>query len=242
MNTKNHQIEIRGMPVSVVRKNIKNLHLAVYPPNGHVRIAVPIIIDDEAVRLAIISKLGWIRRQQKSLDEQPRQTARELITGESHYYFGKRYVLNIEHTDRSPHIKIRNKKIIDLFIQPDTSPEKKEEILSKWYREELKKVLPGIIRKWELKTNLQVASWGVKRMKTKWGSCNPNDNRIWLNLELIKKPIQCLEYIVVHEMVHFLEKSHNSQFVKYMDEFMPQWRGFRDDLNRLPLAHESWKY
>jgi len=237
MNIESYQIEINGMPVNVVRKNIKNLHLAVYPPSGHVRIAVPTIIDDEAVRLAVISKLEWIKRRQKSFAEQPRETARELITGESHYYFGKRYVLNVEHTDGSSCIKVRNKKIIDLFIKPNTSHEKKEEILSKWYREELKKVLPEIIRKWELKTNLVVGSWGIKRMKTKWGSCIPKDNKICLNLELVKKPIQCLEYIVVHEMVHFIERNHNDNFVKQMNKFMPQWRVFRNDLNRLPLAH-----
>jgi len=240
MNIESYQTEIAGITINVVRKNIKNLHLGVYPPNGRVRIAVPIIINDDAVRLAVIAKLGWIKRRQESLTKQPRQSAREYITGESHYVFGKRYILNITHTNDQPYIKLRNKKIIDFFVQPSTSYEQKEAIFNKWYHAELKKILPEIISKWELKTGLKIASWGIKRMKTQWGSCNIKDSRILLNLELAKKPVQSIEYIIVHEMVHLLERCHNDKFVKYMDQFMPQWRVFRNDLNLLPLAHESW--
>lgn len=242
MSTNESTITVNELPVKVIRKKIKNLHLAVYPPDGWVRIAVPEIIDDEAVRLAVISKLGWIKRQIKSFEDQPRQSARELITGESHYYLGRRYLLDIAKTEKRPFIEIRNKKTLVLNINRDTELEDREKLLTDWYRKEMKRILPGIVRKWEIKSGLQVDSFGIKRMKTKWGSCNPSHKRIWLNLELIKKPINCLEYIVVHEMVHFLERTHNDNFIAHMDRIMPQWRTFRDDLNRSPLAHENWEY
>lgn len=242
MSTNESTITVNELPVKVIRKRIKNLHLAVYPPDGWVRIAVPEIIDDEAVRLAVISKLGWIKRQIKSFEDQPRQSARELITGESHYYLGRRYLLDIAETEKRPFIEIRNKKTLVLNINRDTELEDREKLLTDWYRKEMKRILPGIVRKWEIKSGLEVASFGIKRMKTKWGSCNPCHKRIWLNLELIKKPINCLEYIVVHEMVHFLERTHNDNFIAHMDRIMPQWRTFRDDLNRSPLAHENWEY
>ena len=242
MSTNESTITVNELPVKVIRKKIKNLHLAVYPPDGWVRIAVPEIIDDEAVRLAVISKFGWIKRQIKSFEDQPRQSARELITGESHYYLGRRYLLDIAETEKRPFIEIRNKKTLVLNINRDTELEDREKLLTDWYRKEMKRILLGIVRKWEIKSGLQVASFGIKRMKTKWGSCNPCHKRIWLNLELIKKPINCLEYIVVHEMVHFLERTHNDSFIAHMDRIMPQWRTFRDDLNRSPLAHENWEY
>ena len=242
MITNESTITVNELPVKVIRKKIKNLHLAVYPPDGWVRIAVPEIINDEAVRLAVISKLGWIKRQIKSFEDQPRQSARELITGESHYYLGRRYLLDIAETEKRPFIEIRNKKTLVLNINRDTELEDREKLLMDWYRKEMKRILPGIVRKWEIKSGLQVDSFGIKRMKTKWGSCNPCHKRIWLNLELIKKPINCLEYIVVHEMVHFLERTHNDNFIAHMDRIMPKWRTFRDDFNRSPLAHENWKY
>ena len=242
MNTNESIITVNELPVKVIRKRIKNLHLAVYPPDGWVRIAAPEIIDDEAVRLAVISKLGWIKRQIKSFEDQPRQSAREFITGESHYYLGRRYLLDIAETEKRSFIEIRNKKTLVLNINRDTELEDREKLLTDWYRKEMKRILPGIVRKWEIKSGLEVASFEIKRMKTKWGSCNPCHKRIWLNLELIKKPINCLEYIVVHEMVHFLERTHNDNFIAHMDRIMPQWRTFRDDLNRSPLAHENWEY
>ncbi len=233
---------VNGLAVKVIRKKIKNLHLAVYPPEGSVRIAVPEIIDDEAVRMAIISKFGWIKRQIKSFADQSRQSVRELITRESHYYLGRRYLLDIVYTEKRPFIEIRNKKTLVLSINKDTGLEEREKLLLHWYRKELKQILPSIIRKWETISGLQVNAYGIKRMKTKWGSCNPIPKRIWLNLELIKKPINCIEYIVVHEMVHFLERTHNDQFVSHMDRILPQWRTIKKELNQAPLAHENWKY
>lgn len=242
MSTNESTITVNELPVKVIRKKIKNLHLAVYPPNGWVRVAVPEIIDDEAVRLVVISKFAWIKRQIKSFEEQPRQSARELITKESHYYLGRRYLLDIAHTEKRPFIEIRNKKTLVLNINKETELEDREKLLTNWYRKEMKRILPGIVRKWEIKSGLQVDSFGVKRMKTKWGSCNPTHKRIWLNLELIKKPINCLEYIVVHEMVHFFERTHNDNFISHMDSIMPQWRTFRDELTRSFLALENWEY
>lgn len=242
MNTKSRIIDVSNIPVAVVRKDIKNLHLSVYPPDGHVRIAVPTYIDDEAIRMAVISKLAWIRRQQKSFQEQPRQTPRECITGESHYYFGQRYLLNVEITNKKPSLQLRGKKQIDLFINEGMDRDKREAIFIAWHRRELKKIIPDLIVKWEKKIGVKVQGWGVKRMRTKWGSCNIAAGRIWLNLELAKKPVQCLEYIIVHEMLHLIERHHNDHFIELMDQFMPTWRTYRDLLNSMPLAHEDWKY
>ncbi len=158
------------------------------------------------------------------------------------HYLGRRYLLDIAETEKRPFIEIRNKKTLVLNINRDTELEDREKLLTDWYRKEMERILPGIVRKWEIKSGLQVDSFGIKRMKTKWGSCNPSHKRIWLNLELIKKPINCLEYIVVHEMVHFLERTHNDSFISHMDRIMPRWRTLRDDLNRSPLAHENWEY
>lgn len=237
-----HQIMVNDLVVDVVRKEIKNLHLAVYPPNGRVRIAVPSRLDDDAVRLAVISKLAWIKRQQVKYAQQERQTQREYVSGESHYFQGNRYLLNVIYTDAPPKVVIRNKTRLDLVVRVGSNTEQRGQVMARWYRAHLKAVIPALIAKWEPVVGVQVAEWGVKRMKTKWGTCNIEARRIWLNLELAKKPPQCLEYIVVHEMVHLLERHHNERFVALMDRFMPLWRYLRDELNREPLAHEMWGY
>jgi len=237
-----HQISVSGLKVDVVRKDIKNLHLGVYPPEGWVRVAAPLRVDDEAVRLAVISKLAWIKRQQNRFLTQERQTARDYVYRESHYYFGQRYLLNvIEHKGPS-RIELCNKTKIDLYVPIGSDVSKREQVLLGWYRKELKAMIPPMIKKWEDKLGVTVDSWGVKKMKTKWGSCNIEAHRIWLNLELAKKPVWCLEYIIVHEMVHLLERHHNDNFRKLMDHFMPQWRLFQDELNQAPLRHETWRY
>ena len=242
MNTNEKIITVNGLSVKVVRKKIKNLHLAVYPPDGSVRVAVPEIIDDEAIRLAIISRYEWIKRQRKSFKDQARESERELTTGESHFYLGRRYLLDIAYTSKNPYVEILNKKIMVLNVNKKNEPEFRKKLLSDWYREEMKKILPTIIRKWEIKSGLKVDSFGIKRMKTKWGSCIPLHKKIWLNLELIKKPIQCIEYVVVHEMVHLVEPTHNDNFIFHMNRIMPGWKNLRDQLNALPLANEKWKY
>lgn len=235
-----HKIIVAGLDVNVVRKDIKNLHLGVYPPEGRVRVAAPLLMDDEAVRMAIISKLSWIKRQQRQFQLQERQSAREYIFRESHYYFGHRYLLNVhEGTSR---VIVRNKTTIDLYAPKGSDTSKRERILYAWYRRELKALIPSMIEKWEAIIGVKVAGWGVKKMKTKWGSSNIEARRIWLNLELAKKPVQCLEYMIVHELTHLLERHHNDRFQDLMDRFMPQWQLYRDELNRMPLSHEKWSY
>ena len=242
MSTSSHSITVNGLKVEVVRKRIKNLHLAVYPPEGHVRIAVPLHIDDEAVRLAVISKLGWIKKRQQGFEGQFRQSQREMVSGESIYFKGRRYRLRVTERSASPEVSQQKKTILELLVRPATSRDKREQILSNWYRAEMKALLPDLIMKWEKVMDVHVAEWGVKKMKTRWGSCNPYAKRIWLNLELIKKSPQCLEYVLVHEMVHLMERSHNEQFVALMDRFLPSWRSCREELNRAPLGYEDWRY
>jgi len=242
MSTEAHQVTVNDLVVDVVRKDIKNLHLAVYPPNGRVRVAVPLRVDDEAVRLAVISRLTWIKRQQARFAAQERQSEREYVSRESHYYLGDRYLLNVIYRDGPPKVVIRNKATIDLVVRIDSDTAQRERVLLAWYRKQLKQMIPPLIAKWENIMGVQVAEWGVKEMKTRWGTCNPEAGRIWLNLELIKKPVNCLEYVIVHEMVHLLERKHNDRFAAHMDALMPQWRQQRDELNRAPLGHATWEY
>ena len=237
-----HRIEVDGLIVDVVRKQIKNLHLAVYPPNGRIRVAAPIRVNDEAVRLAVISKLGWIKRQQVKFEEQERESIREYVSGESHYFQGNRYLLNVIEDNCAPHVKIRNKKRIDLFIRPNSTHAQRERVFSAWYREHLSEVLSSLIAKWEKKIAVRAHESVIKKMKTKWGSCNIENRRILINLELAKKSERCLEYIVAHELIHLLERLHNDRFLSLMNKFMPNWKKYRDELNRMPLAHAEWEY
>lgn len=237
-----HQIEVNGLTVDVVRKNIKNLHLAVYPPNGRIRVAAPMRVNDEAVRLAVISKLGWIKRQQVKFEEQERESMREYVSGESHYFQGNRYLLNVIEHNGTPNVKIRNKKRIDLFIRPNSTHAQRERAFSAWYREHLREALSSLITKWEKKIGVSADDWVIKKMKTKWGSCNIGNRRILINLELAKKSERCLEYIVAHELIHLLERLHNDRFLSLMNKFMPNWKQYRDELNRMPLAHAEWEY
>jgi predicted metal-dependent hydrolase len=237
-----HQIRVGDMVVDVVRKDIKNLHLAVYPPDGRVRVAAPLLVDDEAVRLFTISKLPWIKRQRAKFQGQERQSAREYVSGESHYYRGRRYLLDVIYHDGPPRVWLRNNTTLDLVVRTGSDTAKRERVLLDWYRAQLKDIVPALVAKWEAVIGVEVAAWGVKRMKTKWGTCNIAARRIWLNLELAKTSVPCLEYIIVHEMVHFLERNHTDRFTGYMNQFLPQWRLRRDELNRGPLAHETWQY
>lgn len=242
MTTEAHYITVSGIKVEVVRKDIKNLHLGVYPPTGRVRVAVPMVVDDEAVRLAVLDKLGWIRRQKAKFVEQPRQSQREMVNGESHYFFGKRYRLRVHEQSGPARVAVRGIASLDLFVRRGTDSEQREVILLRWYREQMKALVPALLEKWQPILGVQVADWGIKKMKTKWGTCNTEARRVWLNLELAKKPVPCLEYIVVHEMVHLLERHHNDRFMELLDQFMPQWRLYREELKQGPLGHESWNY
>lgn len=242
MTTINTMITVNGIHVQIVRKAIKNLHLAVYPPDGHVRVAVPQHVTDDNVRLAVVSKLSWIKKQQRDFKDQPRQSIREYISGECHYVFGKRYRLEVIERDGKPEIKPLKSGKLKMFIRPETSFEGKEKLLSHWYREQLKLVIPELLEKWQPVIGKKAKNWGIRKMKTKWGSCNIEQRRICLNLELAKKPPECLEYILVHELIHLHERHHNERFKALLDKAIPYWRTSQKTLNRSPLAHEEWVY
>jgi predicted metal-dependent hydrolase len=240
--TQTSEMIVGGIHVQVIRKDIKNLHLGVHPPEGRVRVAVPEHVTDERIRLAIIDKLSWIKKQQAEFLAQPRQSAREMVNGESHYFFGKSYRLEVVEQAGKHKIELVGGGKIRLTVKADTSTESRLKLMNEWYREQLKRVIPKLLDQWQSKIGVATNGWGVKKMKTKWGSCNIEAKRIWLNLDLAKKPPECLEYILVHELVHLLERNHNSRFVSYMNEFMPKWRLNRELLNKSPLSHEEWEY
>lgn len=242
MTTEAHSIEVSGIAVEVLRKDIKNLHVGVYPPEGRVRVAAPLHLDDEAVRLAVILRLGWIRRQQKGFEQQVRQSMREMVTGESHYYQGRRYLLDVDERVGAPAVSIVNNRTLKLRVRPGMDRDARESVLLRWYRRRLREQLPPLLSKWQPKVGVNVADVRIKRMKTRWGTCTAEAGRIWLNLELVKKSPSCLEFVLVHEMVHLVERHHNDRFRDLMDAMMPQWQLRREELNRAPLAHEEWKY
>ena len=240
MNTETHRITIGDLPVDVVRKRIKNLHLGVYPPDGRVRVAAPLLVGDDAVRLAVIGKLGWIRRQQARFEAQPRQSPRQIVSGESHYFLGRRYRLRVHEHHGPPSVSLRGKASIEIFVRPDAAIEQRLSVLQRWYRQQLKALLPPLLEKWQQALGVQVDDWGIKRMKTRWGTCNIGARRLWFNLELAKKPERCLEYVVVHELMHLLERHHDDRFTALMDRHLTNWRQLRSELNHAPLAHEHW--
>lgn len=228
------KLMVGDIEIELIKKNIKNLHLSVLPPDGRVRISAPKKLDDETIRLFAISKLSWIKKQQVKFQNQERQPERDFVSGESHYFLGERYLLNVIYTNkRKQGVEVRNKTYLDLFVRENSNKEQREKVMREWYRRKLKALIPPLIEKWEPIIGVEVDACGVKLMKTRWGSCNTTARRIWLNLELAKKNPVCLEYIVVHEMVHLLERLHNEKFVAYMDKFLPDWRSTRAELNGL---------
>ena len=235
------QIDIGGILVDVVFKNIKNVHLSVYPPSGRVRIAAPEHMSLETLRLYLIAKLDWIKHQQKKLQEQERETAREYLDRESHYLWGRRYLLKIIEAEQPPAVELKHRQMV-LTVRPGAAVEKREAVISAWHREQLRLALTPLIEKWEPLLGVVVARVFIQGMKTRWGSCNPHSESIRLNSELAKKPPECLEYIVVHEMMHLIEPTHNRRFVALMGQFMPNWQFQRDILNHLPVRHENWVY
>jgi hypothetical protein len=242
MNTETSHILVHGLTVKVIRKAIKNLHLGVYPPDGHVRVAAPPAVTNAAIRRAVIGKLGWIKRHQAKFESQPRQSPREMVSGESHYFLGRRYRLRVVSHDGPVKVLLRRKSTLELYVRPGTTAEQREQLLYRWYRHQLKALVPSLLAKWRRSLGVRVAGWGIKKMKTKWGTCTVGASRIWLNLELAKKPVQCLEYIIVHELAHLLERHHNDRFIAIMDRRLPQWRSYRQELNSAPLAHDTWCY
>ena len=242
MATEKHKITVNGLPVEIVRKDIKNLHLGVYPPHGRVRVAAPLRVSDNAVRLAVIGKLGWIKRQRARFDDQARQSGREMVSGETHYFLGQRYRLRVINHNGPGEVIVRNGATIELRVRRELSAAQRERVLQRWYRRQLRELVPPLLQKWQGALDVQVREWAVKKMKTKWGACNHDARRIWLNLELAKKPAQCLDYIIVHELVHLLERHHNDAFAALMNRFLPRWRSLRSQLNAAPLGHATWNY
>lgn len=235
------QIELGEITVDLTLKDIKNVHLSVHPPTGRVRISAPKRMSLDTIRVFAISKLDWIRQQQAKLREQERETPREYIERESHYVWGKRYLLTLTESAEPPSIELKHSRML-LRLRPGTSEEKREALVEAWYRNQLRKAVPPLLERWQPLMDVEVERWFVQRMKTKWGSCNHRARTIRLNTELAKKPPECLEYIIVHELVHLLEPTHNARFIALMDRFMPKWQFHREMLNRLPLRRERWSY
>lgn len=213
-----------------------------YPPNGRVRVAAPLRVSEKAVRLAVISKLPWIKRRRAAFERQPRESKREMVSGESHYFLGRRYRLRVVPHTGPAKILIRSKSALEIRVSPRITSEGRERILYEWYRGRLKELIPPLLEKWQRRLGVEAADWRIKKMKTRWGSCNVEARRIWLNLELAKKSAQCLEYIIVHELVHLEERRHSDRFTAIMDRHLPLWRSRRKELNSAPLGHESWRY
>ncbi len=235
------QIKLGDIEVDVVLKDIKNVHLSVYPPKGRVRISAPKRMSIDTIRVFAISKLDWIKQQQMKLRAQERETPRDYVDRESHYVWGKRYLLTVSVSDEPPSIELEHSRML-LRVRPRTDEDKRQALVEKWYREQLKEAVPPLITRWQPLLGVRVERFFVQRMKTKWGSCNHKARTIRLNTELAKKPEECLEYIVVHELVHLLEPTHNARFVALMDRFMPKWQFHRQVLNRLPVGREKWRY
>lgn len=234
-------LDLGELHAEVIRKAIKHVHLSVLPPAGKVRVAAPQSMPLETIRLFVISKLPWIRTQQRKLQAQARETPREFLNKESHYLWGKRYLLELSFADAAPTVSLTPRKL-KLQVRPGANAAQYEEVLDAWYRQQIRDALPTLLAKWEPLLGVKTSRVFVQRMKTKWGSCTPESGYIRLNTDLAKKPPECLEYIVVHELVHLIEPTHNERFSALMDLYLPHWHHLRAQLNRLPVRHEEWQY
>jgi predicted metal-dependent hydrolase len=232
-------IELGEVSILVTRKDIKNVHLCVHPPSGRVTLTAPEATRLEVARAYAISKLGWIREQRSVLQAQARETPRRFVGRESHYLWGRRHLLSVDYQDTKPFVSLDHKRI-KLTVRPGSDAQQRAEVIHAWHKSLLHEALPPLIRKWERKLDVSVSHYFLQKMKTKWGSCNSRAGHIRLNTELVKKPKDLLEYVVIHEMVHLLEPTHNERFVAILGECWPQWRESRQELNELPLTAVSW--
>lgn len=235
-------LTVDGIEIQVVRKDIKHLYLSVSPPEGHVRVSAPRRMSDDNVHLAIFAKINWIKKRQNKFKGQTKQTELRYVSGESHYFFGKHVLLHVIERQGKHKVALLESDQLQMFVNPGTTIDNKEKLLNQWYRTQLNQRIPALLDKWQPVIGKKVSEWDIKKMKTRWGSCNIVKKRIWLNLELAKKPPECLEYVFVHEMVHLLEPYHNARFKGFMDKFLPQWRNFNDALSSALLRHEDWQY
>jgi predicted metal-dependent hydrolase len=235
-----HTFDLGGISVDVTYKDIKHLHLSVCPPSGTVRIAAPHRMNLETIRVFAISKLGWIKAQQDKLQHQARETPREYLERESHMLWGQRYLLEINEQEAAASVSVHHRRL-RLTVRPGSSTAHKEALLEAWLRQQVRERLPALLEKWQKPLGVQVNRVLVQRMKTKWGSCTPARATIRLNTDLAKKPTECLEYVLVHELMHLLEPTHNERFQSLMDQYLPNWRHQRAMLNDLPLRHAEWR-
>lgn len=236
----NETIQLGEISIMVTRKDIKNVHLTVHPPDGRVTLAAPTDTRLEVARAYAISKLIWIREQQRKLEYQARETPRQFVERESHHVWGRRYLMTVDYQDVKPSVVLSNKRIT-LVVRPGCSAEKRAEVMHEWHKSLLHEVVPPLIQRWERKLKVNVSGYFLQRMKTKWGSCNQAAGNIRLNTELAKKPKDLLEYVIVHEMAHLIEPTHSDRFIAILEEHYPSWREARAELNELPLAAAVWK-
>jgi predicted metal-dependent hydrolase len=232
-------IKLGDVVVALTRKDVKHVHLSVHPPAGRVTLVAPHATRTEVARAYAITKLGWIREQRLKLNAQAREAPRQFVSRESHYLWGRRYLLEVTEVDEKPAVKLSHRRLT-LQVRPNASAQKRAEVIHEWHKAELHTVASGLIKKWESKLSVRVSGYFLQRMRTKWGSCNHAASNIRLNTELVKKPKDLVEYVVVHEMLHLLEPTRNDQFVALLNRYWPQWRESRKELNALPLAHEAW--
>jgi predicted metal-dependent hydrolase len=234
MRTKSSHVTVDGLQIEVIRKDIKHLHLRIYPPDGHIRVSAPRRARDRDVRAFVRAKKDWISLHLDRLRAKPDESAPKYESGETHLYQGRPYQLRVIVRNARPRVTLRGKGIIEMTVPLFTDPLFRQQVLAEWYRARLKEAMPALVAKWQAIAAVDVAEWRVKRMRTRWGSCNPQARRIWVNLELAKRPVRCLEYVIVHEMVHLLERRHNARFYSLLDEFFPGWREVRAELNEAP--------
>ena len=239
MSIERQHLVVGEIDVEVVRKPIKNLHLGVYPPSGRVRVAAPSSVNDEAIRLAVVTRMSWIKRQKSKFEQQARQSERNYVSGETHYLFGTAYRLRLVRTSGDRSVQVKGDRI-ELSVPPDADRGFRERTFQRWQRVQLRERIEPLIDKWSDALEVSRPKAGIKRMRTKWGSCNPDAGRVWINLEMVKKPTDCLNYLVCHEMVHLIERSHGDRFISILDSHLPRWRTLRDRLNAEPLSHEPW--
>ena len=230
------ELEIAGIPVRIIKKDIKNMHLYVKPPDGHVEVSAPQHLSDESIAMFVRTRVGWIKKQQEKFRVQPRQTEREYISGETLYVWGKQFFLQVEHSNRGNALELSGDRAI-LTVRKESTPQQRENYVNEWYRERLKAEIEKRLPKWETLTGLHCSSWQTKYMTTKWGTCNTKTGKIWINLQLAKKPFECLDYVLLHELAHLRVKDHGPEFTAVLDEFMPYWRDIRKELNDSTLDY-----
>lgn len=224
------KLVVNGITITVIQKNIKNMHLYVKPPDGHVEVSAPVQLSIESIEMFVRTKMSWIKRQQEKFALQPRQTEREYASGEAFFVWGVQYYLLVNYSYKGNSLVLDGDKAI-LTVRKESTAKQREAWVNEWYRDRLKEQIDSLLPKWEKITGLYCSSWQTKYMTTRWGTCNTNTGKIWLNLQLAKKPIECLEYVILHELVHLKEKNHGEKFVALMDKYMPNWRDIRKKLN-----------